>query len=118
MVNKTFNKSVPYEDFELMNEATVYEVKSKNQGSNKWSRGNSEDSKSNDSYDGDKPPPSSKKQKSGFKSVIITNHEESNNDNEDNDNKENDDDFDEDEYMIVMMLTRMMMIKYDKNVNE
>jgi hypothetical protein len=43
MVNKTFNKSVPYEDFELMNEATVYEVKSKNQANNKRSRGNSED---------------------------------------------------------------------------
>ncbi len=97
MVNKTFNKSISYEDFELMNEATVYEVKSKNQANNKWSRSNSEDSKSNDSYDDDKPPPPSKKQKSGFKSVIITSHEESNNDNENNDNKENDDDFDEDE---------------------
>jgi hypothetical protein len=44
-VNKIFNKSIPYEDFELMNEATVYEVKSKNQANNKQSRGNSEDSK-------------------------------------------------------------------------
>ncbi len=60
MVNKTFNKSVPYKDFEVMNEATVYEVKSKNQANNKWSRGDSEDSKSNDIYDDDKPPPPSK----------------------------------------------------------
>ncbi len=35
MVNKTFNKSVPYKDFELMNEATVNEVQSKNQGNKK-----------------------------------------------------------------------------------
>ncbi len=96
MVNK-INKSVPYEDFDLMNEATVDEVKSKNQANNKWSRGNSEDSKPYDSYNDDKPPPQSKKQKSGFKSVIITSHEESNDDNEDNDNKDNDEDFDEDE---------------------
>jgi hypothetical protein len=96
MVNKTFNKSVPYEDFELINEATVYEVKSKNQANNKRSRGNSEDLKSNDSYDDGKPPPPSKKQKSGFKSVITTSHEECNNDDEDNHNKDNDDDFDED----------------------
>ncbi len=53
-----------------MNEATVYEGKSKNQANIKWSRGNSEDLKSNDSYDDDEPPPPSKKQKSGFKSVI------------------------------------------------
>jgi hypothetical protein len=26
ILNRTFNKSVPYEDFELMNEATVYEA--------------------------------------------------------------------------------------------
>jgi hypothetical protein len=97
MVNKTFNKSVPYKDFELMNEATVYEVKSKNQANNKRSRGNSKDLKSDDSYDDDKPSPPSKKQKSGFKSVITTSHEESNDDNEDNDNKDNDDDFHEDE---------------------
>jgi hypothetical protein len=44
-----------------MNEATVYEVKSKNQANNKWSRGNSEDSKSNESDDDYKPPPPSKK---------------------------------------------------------
>jgi hypothetical protein len=31
MVNKMFNKSVPCEDFELMNEATIHEVKSNNQ---------------------------------------------------------------------------------------
>jgi hypothetical protein len=78
MVNKTFNKSIPHEDFELMNEANVYEVKPKSQAINKWSRGNSEDSKSNDSYDNDEPPPPSKKQKSDFKSVITTSHEESN----------------------------------------
>jgi hypothetical protein len=96
-VNKRFNKSVPYEDSKLMNEATVYEVEPKNQANNKWSRGNTEDSKSDDSYDDDKPPPPSKKQKSGFKSVISTSHEESNNDNEDNDNKDSDDDYDEDE---------------------
>jgi hypothetical protein len=52
-----FNKSILYKDFELINEATVYEVKSKNQANNKWSRGNSEDSKPNDSYDDDEPPP-------------------------------------------------------------
>jgi hypothetical protein len=56
MVNKTFNKSVPYKDFELMNEATVFEAKSKNQANNKWSIGNPEDSKSSVSYDDDKPP--------------------------------------------------------------
>ncbi len=71
-----------------MNEATVYEGKSKNQANNKRLRGNSED------YG--EPPPPSKKQKTGFKSVITTSHEESNTDNEDNDNKDNDDDFDED----------------------
>jgi hypothetical protein len=97
MVNKMFNKSVPYKDFELMNEATVYEVISKTQANNKRSRGKSEDSKSDDSYDDDEPPPPSKKQKSGFKSVITPSHEESNDDDEDNDNKDNDDDFDEDE---------------------
>ncbi len=97
MVNKMFNKSILYKDFELINEATVYEVKSKNQANNKWSRGNSEDSKPNDSYDDDEPPPWSKKQKSGFKSVITTSHEESNDEDEDNDNKDNDADFDEDE---------------------
>jgi hypothetical protein len=59
MVNKTFNKSIPYKDFELMNEATVYEVKSKNQANSKRSRGNSEDLKSDDSYDDDKSPPPS-----------------------------------------------------------
>jgi hypothetical protein len=80
-----------------MNETTVYEVKSKNQANNKWSRGNSEDSKSNDSHDDDKPLPTCKKQKSGFKSVITTSHEESNNDDEDNDNNNNDDDFDDNE---------------------
>ncbi len=80
-----------------MNEATVYEDKSKNQANNKQSRCNSEDSKSNDSYDDDKPPLPSKKQKSGFKSVITTSHEKSNDDDEDNDNKDNEDDFDEDE---------------------
>jgi hypothetical protein len=63
MVNKTFNKSVPYKDFELMNEDTVYDVKSKNQANNKWSRGNSEDLKSDDSYYDYEPHPSSKKQK-------------------------------------------------------
>ncbi len=72
MVNKTFNKSIPYKDFELMNEAAVYEVKSKNQANNKQSRGNSEDLKFDDSYDDDEPPPPSKKQKSGFKPVITT----------------------------------------------
>jgi hypothetical protein len=61
MANKTFNKSVPYKDFELMKEATVYEVESKNQANNKWSKGNSEDLKSDDSYDDDEPPPPSKK---------------------------------------------------------
>jgi hypothetical protein len=61
MVNKMFNKSIPYKDFDLMNEATVYEVKSKNQANNKWSRGDFEDSKSDDSYDNDEPPPPSKK---------------------------------------------------------
>ncbi len=60
-MNKTFNKSIPYKDFELMNEATIYEVKSKNQANNIQSRGNSDDSKSNDSYDDDKLPPPSKK---------------------------------------------------------
>jgi hypothetical protein len=97
MVNKTFNKSIPYKDFELMNEVTINEVKSKNQANNKQSRGNSEDLKSDDSYDDDKPPPPSKKQKSGFKSVITASHEESNNDNKDNDNIDNDDNFEEDE---------------------
>jgi hypothetical protein len=97
MVNKRFNKSVPYKDFELINVATVYEIKSKNQANNKWSRGNSEHLKCDDKYDDDKPPPPSKKQKSSFKSVITTSHEESNNDNKDNYNKDNDDDFDEDE---------------------
>jgi hypothetical protein len=96
MVNERYNKPVPYEGFNLMNEAIVYEVKSKNQAKNKQSRGNSEDSKSNDSYDDDKPPPASKKQKSGFKSAITTSHEESNNDDEDNENKDNNDDFDKD----------------------
>ncbi len=76
-----FNKSILCKDYELMNEATVYEVKSKNQANYKWSRGNSEDFKSNDSYDDDEPPPPSKEQKSGFKSVITTSPEESNNDN-------------------------------------
>jgi hypothetical protein len=66
LVNKTFNRSISYKDFELKNEATVYEVKSKNQANNKRSKGSFEDSKSNDSYDDDKPPPPSKKQKSGF----------------------------------------------------
>jgi hypothetical protein len=115
MVNKTFKKSIPNKDFELMNKATVYEVESKNQANNKRSRGNSEDLKSNDSYDDDGPPPPSKKQKSGFKSVITTSHEETmtirtmkimmmtlmkmKN-------------------MMVMTMTRMTMIKYDKNENE
>jgi hypothetical protein len=62
MVNKTFNKSIPYKDFELMNEATVCDVKPKNQANNKWSRGNSEDSKSDDSYDDDKQASSSKQE--------------------------------------------------------
>ncbi len=53
MVNKSFNKKVPYEDFELMNETTVYKGKSKNQANNKWSRGDSEGSKSDDSFDDD-----------------------------------------------------------------
>jgi hypothetical protein len=61
MVNKTFNKSIPYKDFELINEATVYEVKSKNQTNNKQSRVNSEDLKSNDNYDDDESPSRSKK---------------------------------------------------------
>jgi hypothetical protein len=74
MVNKTFNKSVPYKDFELMNEATVYEVRSKKQANNKPSRGNSKDSKSDDSYNDYEPPPPSKKQKSNFKPVITTSH--------------------------------------------
>jgi hypothetical protein len=81
MAIKTFNKSVPYKDFELMNEATVYKVKSRSQANNKRSRGNSEDLKSDDSYDDDEPPPPNKKQKSGFKFVITTSHEKSNNDN-------------------------------------
>jgi hypothetical protein len=49
-----------------MNEAAVYEVKSKNQANIKWSGGNSGDLKSNDSYDDVEPPPLSKKQKIRF----------------------------------------------------
>jgi hypothetical protein len=95
MVNKRFNKSVAYEDFELMHEAIDYDVKS-NQANNNGSRQHhSKHSTSDENSDDDKPHPPCKSKKSGFKSVFTACRNESDNDNNDNNNEDNDDDFDD-----------------------
>jgi hypothetical protein len=94
MVNKTFNKSGAYKDFELLHQAIDYDVKL-NEANNNWSRQlHSKHSNSNENSDEDKPPPSCKRQKSGFKSAVTARRNE-----------------------VMMMMTGMAMIKCDKNEN-
>ncbi len=95
MVNKMFNKSIAYEDFELKHQAIDYDVKS-NQANNNRSRWrHSKHSTSDENSDDAKPPPLCKRKKSRFKSVITARCNESDNDDDDNDNEDNDDDFDD-----------------------
>jgi hypothetical protein len=86
MVNKTFNKSGAYKDFELMHQAIDYDVKS-NQANNNWSRQlHSKHSTSDENSDDDKPPPLCKRHKSGFKSVFTACRNESDYDDDRDDN--------------------------------
>ncbi len=86
MVNKMFNKSSAYKDFQLMHQAIDYDVKS-NQANINWSRQrHSKHSTSDEDSDDDKPPPPCKRQKSGFKFVITGHCNESDNDDDGDDN--------------------------------
>jgi hypothetical protein len=85
MVNKTFNKSGAYGDFELMHQAIDYDVKS-NQANKNWSRQlHSKHSTTNENFDNDEPPPPCKRQKSGFKSIITARLNEIDNDDDGDD---------------------------------
>ncbi len=79
IMSRTFNKSVPYEDFKEMNQDMLHEVNLTIQ-ENPTCDGdeNSSDTSSSDN----KAPPPKKKQKSSFKSVLKTHGKESDNDND------------------------------------
>ena len=87
MVNKTFNKSRDYEDFELMHQAIDYDVKSNQANNNQSRQCHSKHSTSAKNSDDDKPPPPCKRQKSGFTSVITAccNESDDNDDGDDDD---------------------------------
>ncbi len=87
MVNKTFNKSGAYKDFELMHQAIDYDVKSNQANNNRSRQLHSKHSTSDENSDDDKPPPPCKRQKSGFKSVVTARRNES---GDDDDGDEND----------------------------
>jgi hypothetical protein len=57
MVNKTFNKSGAYKNFELMHQAIDYDVKSNQANNNRSRQLQSIHSTSNENSDDDKPPP-------------------------------------------------------------
>jgi hypothetical protein len=95
MVNKTFNKSGAYKNFELMHQAIDYDVKSNQANSNQSRQLHSKHSTSDENSDDDKPPPPCKRQKSGFKSIFTACHNESDNDDNDNDNEDYDVHFDD-----------------------
>jgi hypothetical protein len=95
MVNRTFNKSIAYKDFELMHEAIDYDVKINKSDNNHSRWRHSKHSTSDKNSDDDEPPPPCKRQKSGFKSVVTARRNESDDDADDNDTEDNDDDFDD-----------------------
>jgi hypothetical protein len=70
MVNKTFNKSGAYKEFELMHQAIDYNVKSNQANNNRSRQLHSKHLTSDENSDDDEPPPPCKRQKSGFKSVV------------------------------------------------
>jgi hypothetical protein len=90
MVNKTFNKSGAYEDFELMHQAIDYDVESNQAINNRSRQLHSIHSTSNENSDDDEPPPPCKGQKFGFKSIVTACHNESDDDDGDNDDEDND----------------------------
>ncbi len=87
MVDKTFNKSGAYEDFELMHQAIDYDVKLNQANSNQPRKLHSKHSTSDENSDDDKPPPPCKRWKSGFKSVFTARRNES----DDDDDRDDDD---------------------------
>ncbi len=80
MVNKRFNKSSAYKDFELMHQAIDYDVKSNQANNNRSRQCHSKHSTFNENSDDDEPPPPCKRQKSGFKSVVTACRNESDDD--------------------------------------
>ncbi len=62
MVNKTFNKSGAYKDFELMHQAINYDVKSNQANNNRSRQLHSKHSTLNENSDDDEPPPPCKRQ--------------------------------------------------------
>jgi hypothetical protein len=95
IVNKTFNKSGAYKDFELMHQAIDYDVKSNQANKNRSRQCYSKHSTSDENSDDDEPPLPCKRQKSGFKSFFTARCNESDDDDNDNDNENNDVDFDD-----------------------
>jgi hypothetical protein len=87
MVNKTFNKSGAYKDFELMHQAIDYDVKSNQANNNRSRQLQSKHSTFDENFDDDEPPPPCKRQKSGFTSVITAccNESDDNDDGDDDD---------------------------------
>ncbi len=85
MVNKTFNKSGAYKDFELMHQAIEYDVESNQANNNRSRQLHSKHSTSDENSDDDKPPSPCKRQKSGFKSVVTAHCNESDNNNDGDD---------------------------------
>jgi hypothetical protein len=86
MVNKMFNKSSAYEDFELMHQAINYDVKSNQANNNRSRQLHSEHSTSDENSNDDEPSPACKIQKSGFKSVVTACCNESDDDDDGDDN--------------------------------
>ncbi len=78
IMSKTFNKSIPYKDFEEMSQDRLHQVNLTTQENPAC---DGDKNPSNTSSSDDKAPPPKKKQKSSFKSVLKTCGEESDNDN-------------------------------------
>ncbi len=85
-MNKTFNKSGAYKNFEIMHQAIDYDVKLNQANNNRSRQLHSKHSTSDENSDDDEPPPPCKRQKSGFKSVVTARCNESDNDDDGDDN--------------------------------
>jgi hypothetical protein len=80
IMSNTLDKSVPYEDFEEMNQDMLRQV---NLTIEKNPTGDGDENSSDNSSGEDKAPPPKTKSKSSFKSALKTCGEESDNDNDD-----------------------------------
>jgi hypothetical protein len=80
IMSNTLDKSIPYKDFEEMNQDMLHQVDLTIEEN---PTGDSDENSSNNSSSEDEAPPPKKKQKSSFKSVLKTRGEESDNDNDD-----------------------------------